>query len=81
MYIIDEEAPAPEDEETAPEEPPAGETDPETPEEPPAEETAAEEGLCKKNKHTPLKNSLRNLSKFCRDFCIERTLSIFLCRI
>ena len=34
-----------------------------------------------KNKHTPLKNSLRNLSKFCRDFCMERTLSIFLCRI
>ena len=48
LYILDEEAPAPGDGETAPEQPAAEETDPETPEEPPTEETVTEEGLWKK---------------------------------
>ena len=60
LYILDEEAPAPGDGETAPEEPAAEETDPETPEEPSTEETVAEEGMWK-NSHTLLKVSRRNL--------------------
>ena len=67
LYILDEETP------TAG----AGETVPETSEEPPAENTVATEGMWEKITISCGTIPEKKLPKFCHDFCMEHTVSIF----